>query len=120
MSELLRHLKSRRSIPAVNLTEPAPDAVTLASMLTIAVRVPDNGKLAPGRFIVYRTQDRDEIGRRLQEIWQNQTPDADPQRLEQERTRFARAPLVIGVVSTASDHPKIPSGSNNYPPVPCA
>ncbi len=108
MADLLHHLQSRRSIPAVNLGDPAPDRADVLAMLTIAARVPDHGKLAPWRFILYEGDRRARIGDYLDALWRAREPDADPQRLEQERTRFTRAPLVVGVVSTAAIHPKIP------------
>ena len=50
---LATYLKTRRTIPAAQLGEPGPDPATLRDMLTIAARVPDHGKLAPWRFIVF-------------------------------------------------------------------
>ncbi|NJL08758.1 MAG: nitroreductase, partial [Methylacidiphilales bacterium] len=53
MIDLLRHLESRRSIRAADFTAPGPGADQLDRMLTLAVRTPDHGKLAPWRFIVF-------------------------------------------------------------------
>ena len=50
---LATYLKTRRTIPASMLGEPGPDPATLREMLTIAARVPDHGKLAPWRFILF-------------------------------------------------------------------
>ena len=50
---LATYLKTRRTIPASQLGEPGPDPATLREMLTIAARVPDHGKLAPWRFILF-------------------------------------------------------------------
>ena len=50
--EVLAFLARRRSASAQTLTAPGPDAETLDALLTLAVRVPDHGKLAPWRFIV--------------------------------------------------------------------
>ena len=50
---LANYLKTRRTIPAAQLAEPGPDDATLREMLTIAARVPDHGKLAPWRFILF-------------------------------------------------------------------
>jgi len=109
MTSLADYLHTRRTVPSVALDEPGPDSETLKSMLTIAMRVPDHGKLAPWRFIVYsRAADGERIGDKLAEIWKRRDPEAVEKRLEQERTRFTRAPLVVAVVSTADLHPKIP------------
>jgi len=50
--EVLRFLALRRSTSAVTLTEPAPDALELDTLLRLAIRVPDHGKLAPWRFVI--------------------------------------------------------------------
>ena len=50
--ELLRFLSTRRSASAVTLAEPAPTASELDTLLRLAARVPDHGKLAPWRFII--------------------------------------------------------------------
>lgn len=50
--ELLRFLATRRSASAVTLAEPAPTASELDTLLRLAARVPDHGKLAPWRFII--------------------------------------------------------------------
>ena len=55
---LAQYLKTRRTIPAAQLGEPGPDPATLYEMLTIAARVPDHGKLAPWRFIVFDSDSR--------------------------------------------------------------
>lgn len=101
-------LKTRKSISAPFLAEPAPSEAELGEMLTIASRVPDHGKLAPWRFIVFRGAARGQAGAALAELYRRQHPDADEKRLEEERSRLARAPLVVAVVSKAAPHPKIP------------
>lgn len=50
--DVLRFLAGRRSASAVSLRAPAPSPDELASLLTLAARVPDHGKLAPWRFVV--------------------------------------------------------------------
>jgi nitroreductase len=50
--EVLRFLATRRSASAVTLAEPAPGADDLDTLLRLAARVPDHGKLAPWRFVI--------------------------------------------------------------------
>lgn len=106
--DALELLKTRRSIMSQFLDPPGPDATQLSEILTIAARVPDHGKLAPWRFIVFQGNARQAAGEALAAHVAATDPDADEQRLEAERTRLARAPVVVGVVSTAAPHPKIP------------
>ncbi len=106
--ETLEFLSRRRSHPSVTMSAPGPDERQLTDILTIAARVPDHGKLAPWRFIVYRPADGERIGTWLAARWQSLNGQLDAEQQRKELTRFTRAPLVIGVVSTAKDHPKIP------------
>ncbi|WP_246660366.1 nitroreductase [Nitratireductor sp. XY-223] len=109
MNDALKtYLETRRSIPANMMKEPGPDRDTIQEMLTLATRVPDHGKLAPWRFIVFRGGGRERIGARLAETALRREPEMPAERREQEETRMTRAPVVIAVVSTAGDHPKIP------------
>lgn len=109
MNDALKtYLETRRSIPANMMTEPGPDRDTIQKMLALATRVPDHGKLAPWRFIVFRDDGRNRIGARLAERASRREPDMPAERREQEEARMTRAPVVIAVVSTAGDHPKIP------------
>jgi nitroreductase len=82
-----------------------PDALDL---LTIATRVPDHGKLAPWRFILFRGDARRRAGERLTELAVSRDPSLPDAKIEEERNRLARAPLVVAVVSRAADHVKIP------------
>lgn len=87
---------------------PGPDDSQIETMIRIASRVPDHGRLAPWRFILYRGAVRGEIGLKLADLAVQLEGPLPEARLEKERTRFSRAPLVIGVVSIARDNPKIP------------
>jgi len=53
MPDALELLTTRRSFKAIELAGPAPSATEIDILLTVASRVPDHGKLAPWRFIVF-------------------------------------------------------------------
>ncbi|MTH99404.1 nitroreductase [Roseibium sp. RKSG952] len=106
--DVISFLSRRRSHPSITMSAPGPDKATLDTILTIAARVPDHGKLAPWRFIVYRSADSVKIGERLAGIVEKRDGPLDEARRAQELGRFGRAPLVVGVVSRAGIHPKIP------------
>jgi nitroreductase len=108
MTDALELLKTRKSISAAFLAEPGPSEAELAEILTVAVRVPDHGKLTPWRFILFQGDARKAAGEALARLFAERNPGADPKQLDEERARLARAPLVIGVVSTAAPHAKIP------------
>lgn len=107
MNELDVFLK-RRSLPPQALAEPGPDPAELDTLLTVASRVPDHGKLVPWRFLVIEGEGRARAGAIAAEAFAADEPDAAESRVAQERGRFARAALVVGVVSSTRPHPKIP------------
>lgn len=107
MPEAIDLLATRRSVPAPNLLQPGPDSSQLATLLTIAARVPDHGKLAPWRFVVVAGEAVSRFSGRLADFVLSDAPDAPEARIENERKRFC-APLVVVVVSRAGEHPKIP------------
>ncbi|HEX7338865.1 MAG TPA: nitroreductase [Rhodanobacteraceae bacterium] len=108
MSDPLHFLTHRQSIPSRQLGEPAPDDATLNALLEAAIRVPDHGKLAPWRLIVLRGEAKLELGRRLAAMALAKNPDLSDTKREKERVRFARAPLVIAVVSRIDPASHIP------------
>lgn len=105
---LQEHLALRRSVSANDLAEPGPDAEQLATILQLAARVPDHKKLAPWRFILFQGELRQHFGDVLAGILARKEPDASPDRLDMERRRFLRAPVVVAVVSAAQARPGVP------------
>ena len=63
--KLLDYLAVRRSVPAFQMCEPGPEKSEIESILSLAVRVPDHGKIAPWRFIVYSGPMRERISLEL-------------------------------------------------------
>jgi nitroreductase len=108
MPDALELLKSRRSVKPIEMTGPGPNAAEIDTLLGIASRVPDHGKLVPWRFIVFEGEARRAAGTVLAEIFHADRPEATADQIEFERQRLARAPLVIAVVSRAAPHVKIP------------
>jgi nitroreductase len=108
MPEAIDLLKSRRSVKPIELTGPGPSEAEISTLLTIASRVPDHGKLVPWRFIVFEGDARLKAGEKIAEIFRSNRPEATPDQVAAEGRRLARAPLVIAVVSRAGPHVKIP------------
>ena len=108
MPEALDLLKTRRSVKAMELAGPGPAASEIETMLTVASRVPDHGKLTPWRFIVFEGDARFAAGDKIAAVFAENYPDATQDQVDKERERLARAPLVIAVVSRATEHKKIP------------
>jgi len=106
--KLIDYLSTRRSIPAFQMSGPGPSKGEVEDILKLATRVPDHGKLAPWRFIVYRGAERQRISEALAKIAMADKPDLSEEMVKVENTRLTRAPVVIAVVSRAAPHVKIP------------
>ncbi|MGL4395964.1 MAG: nitroreductase family protein [Hyphomicrobium sp.] len=106
---ILAFLSKRRSVKPDKLLVPGPSAEELARMLAIATRVPDHKKLAPWRFIVFEGAARAAAGEIFAAACLDEEKDTpSPVRLETERQRFQRAPMVVAVVSSLKPKPGAP------------
>ncbi len=99
-------LLSRRSGSAKAMTRPGPNKKQLNQILRAGSRAPDHGKLFPWRFIVFEGNGRKRFGDILAEVLV--TEGERPKHIEEERARFLRAPVVIGVISSARELHKVP------------
>ena len=96
------------ALQAVELVGPAPSEAEIDTLLTVASLMPDHGKLAPWRFIVFEGESRRSAGEAIAAAFRVKYPDARPEHIAAERERLVRAPVVIAVVSRACPHVKIP------------
>ncbi len=103
---VLEFLQTRRSNLAKLMREPGPNADELEQILTIGARVPDHRKLEPWRFIIFEGDSRHAFGEELAKVFQSDNPDLPQDRVDFERDRFLRAPLVITVVYSPVDDPR--------------
>lgn len=109
--EVLGFLETRRSVRPTMFSQDGPSAAELRRMLSIGLRVPDHKKLAPWRFIVFEGEAREKIGDVFAAACTRESGDTDVPsevRLETERTRFLRAPVVICLVSRIQKHRAVP------------
>ena len=102
----LELLLTRRSGSAKAMTGPGPSPAQLADILQAGARAPDHGKLFPWRFIVFEGDARARFGDILAEVVQAEGE--REKQVEEERHRFLRAPVVVGVISSARELHKIP------------
>ena len=107
-SPIVEFMLNRASAPIQELREPAPSDSEIETLIRIASRVPDHGRLEPWRFIVYRGEARECVGEMLADLAERREGPLTEARRAQELSRFSRAPLVIGVVSCPKENPKIP------------
>jgi nitroreductase len=92
-------LSTRRSGKPRALVAPGPDAEEMRTILSIGMRTPDHGKLAPWRFVIVPEERRDAFAALLADAYARQRPDAG--RLEREaNAQFAhQAPALVVVLS---------------------
>lgn len=107
-SPVLDFMLARKSVPISELRQPGPSDSEIETILTVAARAPDHGRLAPWRFILYRGEACHRIGEMLAMRAEEREGPLNDGRRQQELARFSRAPLVIGVVHTPKEHPRIP------------
>jgi nitroreductase len=109
MPDAIELLKTRRSMKPREMTGPGPSPADLETILTIGARVPDHGKLAPWRFIVFEGDARARGGEVIAGVFAKKNPQATTAEIEVEKKRLTDAPLVIGIVSFTKPHPKVPA-----------
>ena len=106
--ETIDLLLTRRSAKALTMVEPGPGEDELQTILRAGARVPDHGKLAPWRFILFKGEARRQFGEVLARIYAKVEPRATGEQIEFEASRLTRAPVVVAVVSRVTPGIKIP------------
>ncbi|RMF15057.1 MAG: nitroreductase [Alphaproteobacteria bacterium] len=106
--EGLAALLSRRSVKTKDLDEPGPGPEDLERILAAARRVPDHGKLAPWRFLVFRGTARDALGRLIGECYRREEAQPDATVAKGLEGFALQAPVLVVLVSTPSDARPIP------------
>ena len=107
MNESLKLLQ-RQSTPAKALVDPAPDDRQLRQILKIALSAPDHGRLHPYRFISIRGDARYRLSEIFGKATQRRDPGVDPAYLQKQKDKPLRSPLIVVVVASLIDSPKIP------------
>jgi len=95
-------------VSPIRLAEPAPSPDALAAMLAAAGAAPDHGRLKPWRFIRIEGAERLRFGELLAQSLLRREPEAPQAKLEAERKKALRAPLVLVAAAALSDNPKVP------------
>ncbi|MBI2711005.1 MAG: nitroreductase [Actinobacteria bacterium] len=103
-------IRSRRSIS--RLGPPAPSPADLATMLEAAACAPDHGSLRPWRFVILDGEAKDRFGPVLADAtvrWERDGGrEPDPRKVDKDRTKMDRAPLVVVVACEEQPNPKVP------------
>lgn len=108
MQDITQYMRTRRSALSLALHDPGPDDGQLRTIVEIASRVPDHGKLAPWRFELWTPELRQRLCDELQNHLSSWEESPEREKKRQETLKLLHAPCVLTVISTAMDHPKIP------------
>jgi nitroreductase len=95
----LAFLARRRSAAALALREPAPSDAELRTLLRLATRVPDHGKLSPWRFVILRGAPKQRFIAGLEAIAATRP---DGERLAAKLGKLKAPPLTLADVSRAT------------------
>lgn len=99
--DVLEYLLKRRSAKIEDLSAPGPDESELKQILSAALRVPDHGKMCPWYVLVFKGEARAQVGDIIADAYMRSKPDAKEKKIEAERDRFMRTPLVVALISRA-------------------
>lgn len=98
--ETLEFLHRRRSASALTLAEPEPRSDELQTMLRLAVRVPDHGKLSPWRFVVLQGDAKARFLDGLEAIAERRP---DSAKAAAKLGKIRQPPLTVAVISSSKE-----------------
>lgn len=107
-SSALSLLKTRRSGKPRDLVAPGPSPDELEHILTIAMRTPDHGKIAPWRFVVVGPNQRQQLADLLSSSLPEHDPEAGPAHYQKALEFAHQAPTMIVLISSPIEGHKIP------------
>lgn len=90
------------------LDAPGPSDAALQKILEAAVAAPDHGRMRPWRFVLVDGAARDKFGALLAESLLRREPTAPAGKLEAERKKALRAPLIVVIAASVQPHAKVP------------
>jgi nitroreductase len=107
-SSALALLETRRSGKPRDLGPPGPTAEELARILTIAMRAPDHGKIAPWRFVIVGKDQRRQLADLVAKALPEHDPEATPAHYAKALEFCHQAPVMILLISSPIEGHKIP------------
>ena len=107
-SSALALLATRRSARPRDLVAPGPSPAELEQILTIAMRAPDHGKIAPWRFVVVGADQRQQLADLLSRALPEHDPEAGPAHYQKALEFAHQAPVMIVLISSPIEGHKIP------------
>lgn len=103
----LEALLTRNSTPRLGEPEPAPEQ--LENICRAALRAADHAMLRPWRFLIVRGESRTRLGGLFVEAALTADPAMEPGEQDRLRAKTLRAPMIIVVIASHVEHPKVPA-----------
>lgn len=107
-SSALSLLETRRSGKPRGLAEPGPSPAELEHILTIAMRAPDHGKIAPWRFVIVGRNQRQQLADLLARALPEHDPEASGAHYQKALEFAHQAPALVVLISSPIQGHKIP------------
>lgn len=108
LSSPLAYLRTRRSGRARDMVAPGPTEAELGQMIALAARTPDHGKLAPWRFVLVGSDQREKLAGLLHRALRDNHPGSgEAHRLKADEFARAGGALVVLISRPVPAH-KIP------------
>lgn len=98
-------LQGRNSAPRLTGNVSADQ---LEVIIRAGLRAPDHAQLRPWKILVIQNESRDRLGDLFVEAKRIMAPDHPEELLDKLRTKPHRAPVVIVVAASMTEHPKVP------------
>ena len=105
MNEALKNILERNSHR--NLVEPIPSKDEMEKVFQAALRAPDHAWLRPSSFIQISGDGLQRLSDIFVDFAEENFDDLTEERIEKYRNAPFRAPLIVVLVSTKKDHPKV-------------
>ncbi|MEO0412162.1 MAG: nitroreductase [Pseudomonadota bacterium] len=109
LSTTMSLLKTRRSGKSKTMTGPGPSAAQLEDILSIGLRVPDHGKIAPWRFVVIEGADQQRFSAGLVSLYKAEKPSAPGLEIQAIADFPTAAPTLVAVLSRVNHERTIPA-----------
>ena len=106
MNDALKNILERNSHR--NLVEPIPSTKEIELVFQAALRAPDHAWLRPSSFIHVSGNGLQKLSEIFVDFAKENFDDLTEEKLEKYKNAPFRAPLIIILVSTKKEHPKVP------------
>lgn len=107
-SSLRTYLATRRSGKARDIVVPGPSTDELRDIVSLALRTPDHGKLAPWRIVTIADDQRATFAALLKKVWIAEHPGAEGMDLTALDQFAHQSPTLLVLLSTPVKGSKIP------------